>query len=85
MNYLWRALGGLTNPKLLQTLKCLFINRVFTSENDIENGLDNQANRVGGGLRTIEAEDCLAAAERFAVSCTDTDLAQMAEMLTGLK
>ena len=54
--------------------------RVFTSESDLENGLDNQTN-----LNTIEAEDCLAAAERFAVSCTDTDLAQMAEMLTGLK
>ena len=54
--------------------------RVFTSESDLENGLDNQTN-----LRAIDAEDCLAAAERFAVSCTDTDLAQMAEMLTGLK
>jgi len=59
---------------------------VFTSENDVENSFDNQTDRAGdGGLRTIEAEDCLAAAERFAVSCTDTDLAQMAEMLTGLK
>ena len=60
-------------------------NRVFSSESDVDNGLGNQTNRAGGGLRTIEAEDCLAAAERFAVSCTDTDLAQMAEMLTGLK
>merc|ERR1711879_304314 len=58
---------------------------IFTSENDVENGLGNQTNRAGGCLRTIEAEDCLSAAERFAVSCTDTDLAQMAEMLTGLK
>ena len=56
-------------------------NRVFTSENDVENGLDNQTNRAGG----LGAEDCLAAAEHFAISCTDTDLAQMAEMLTGLK
>ena len=59
---------------------------MFTSESDLENDFDNLTNRAGGGgLRTIEAEDCLAAAERFAVSCTDTDLAQMAEMLTGLK
>merc|ERR1719322_384505 len=54
---------------------------VFTSESDVENGLDNQTNRAGG----LGAEDCLAAAEHFAISCTDTDLAQMAEMLTGLK
>merc|ERR1719229_1415600 len=58
---------------------------VFTSESDLENDVDNLMNRADGGLRTIEAEDCLAAAERFAISCTDTDLAQMAEMLTGLK
>ena len=59
---------------------------MFTSENDVENSFDNQTDKAGdGGLRAIEAEDCLAAAERFAVSCTDTDLAQMAEMLTGLK
>ena len=51
--------------------------RMFKSEDDVENGADNQT----GGFNTIEAEDCLAAAERFAVSCNDTDL----EMLTGLK
>ena len=41
---------------------------MFTSENDVENGLDNHTNRAGG----LGAEDCLAAAEHFAISCTDT-------------
>ena len=68
-----------------KTSKSPFSHRVFTSEGDLENDFDNLMNRADGGLRTIEAEDCLAAAERFAISCIDTDLAQMAEMLTGLK
>ena len=55
--------------------------RVLTSDDNVENDADNQTNNVGGGFPTIEAEDCLAAAEGLAVSCNDTDL----EMLTGLK
>jgi len=70
------------NPKRtvstpVETGSCYWL---FTS--DVENGADNQTNKVGGFTTTIEAEDCLAAAECFAVSLNDT---QMAEMLTGLK
>ena len=61
-----------------------FHHRMFTSDDEVENGADNQTNRVAV-FTNMEAEDCLAAAERLAVSCNDTDLAQMAEMLTGLK
>ena len=70
------------NSSCLQKRRTIsHFHRVFTSASDVENGLDNQTNRAGG----LGAEDCLAAAEYFAISCNDTDLAQMAEMLTGLK
>lgn len=70
------------NPKRtvstpVETGSCYWL---FTS--DVETGADSQTNKV---TTTIEAEDCLAAAECFAVSLNDTDLTQMAEMLTGLK